>query len=214
MDEELPMRRYSILYFRWMALAFVVLMIFPSCLHLAQNQACMLLMGPDSEYTYTMTESVTGTSEGMPELDEAFGGSRAERVYHPIIVKAAGRYKVDPALVKAIIMVESSYNPNAVSRKGAKGLMQLMPRTAASLGVEDIFNPEHNIDAGVRYFSTLLNQFNGDTRLALAAYNAGSRKVRKYDGIPPFKATQLYVKKVFEYYNYYKEKMIPATNNV
>jgi soluble lytic murein transglycosylase-like protein len=213
MDEELPMRRCSILYIRWMALAFLVLLIFPSCLHLAQNQAYMLLMAPEAEYTYTMTESVPDASEGLLELDETSGGGRAEGVYHPIILKAADRYKVDPALVKAIIMVESSYNPKAVSRKGAKGLMQLMPRTAASLGVEDIFNPEHNIDAGVRYFSTLLSQFNGDTRLALAAYNAGSRKVRMYDGIPPFKTTQSYVKKVFEYYNYYKEKMMPDINN-
>lgn len=211
MDEELPMRRFTILYVRWMALAFAVLLIFPSCLHLAQNHAPMLLMAP--EYTYVVTVHMSEVSESMIAVDKTPGVGGGERVYHPIILKAAGRYKVDPALVKAIIMVESSYNPKAVSSKGAKGLMQLMPRTAASLGVEDLFNPEHNIDAGVRYFSTLLNQFNGDTRLALAAYNAGSRKVRKYDGIPPFKATQSYVKKVFEYYNYYKEQMIPDTNN-
>ena len=83
----------------------------------------------------------------------------AEQVFHPIIVEAATRYKVDPALIKAIIMAESSYDPNAVSKKGAQGLMQLMPRTAEALGVEDTFNPEHNIHGGVKYLKQLLKQF-------------------------------------------------------
>ena len=122
-----------------------------------------------------------------------------------IIHKVAERYDVDPALVKAIIMAESSYNPKAVSRKGAQGLMQLMPSTARALGVKDSFNPEHNIDAGVRYFKQLLKQFNGDVKLAVAAYNAGSRKVRKYNGIPPFKYTRYYVAKVIEYHQRYQQ---------
>ncbi len=121
------------------------------------------------------------------------------------IQKAAGRYEVDPALVKAIIMAESSYNPRAVSRKGAIGLMQLMPRTARALGVEDSFDPELNIDAGVKYFRQLLDQFDGDVKLAIAAYNAGSRKVRKYNGIPPFKHTRYYVAKVMEYHQLYQQ---------
>lgn len=130
---------------------------------------------------------------------------KAERRFDPIIQRVANNYDVDPALVRAIIMAESSYNPRAVSKKGAKGLMQLMPKTAEYLGVEDSFNPEHNIDAGVRYFKKLLGQFNGDVKLALAAYNAGSRRVREYKGIPPFKATRQYVKKVFEYHQRYKK---------
>ncbi len=131
----------------------------------------------------------------------------AERLFQPIVLKAANRHKVDPAMVMAIIMVESSYNPKAISKKGAKGLMQLMPTTARSLGVKDIFNPEHNINAGVRYFKKLLNRFNGDVELALAAYNAGSRKVREHRGIPPFRATKYYIKKVIKYYRYYKTQM-------
>jgi soluble lytic murein transglycosylase-like protein len=131
----------------------------------------------------------------------------AERLFQPIVLKAANRHKVDPAMVMAIIMAESSYNPKAISKKGAKGLMQLMPTTARSLGVKDIFDPEHNINAGVRYFKKLLNQFDGDVELALAAYNAGSRKVREHRGIPPFKATKYYVKKVIKYYRYYKTQM-------
>ena len=131
---------------------------------------------------------------------------KAERRFNRIIQGAANRYEVDPALIRAIIMAESSYNPKAVSEKGAKGLMQLMPKTADYLGVEDSFNPEHNINAGVRYFKQLLDQFNGDVKLALAAYNAGSRRVREYKGIPPFKTTQYYVKKVFEYHQRYKNR--------
>ena len=133
--------------------------------------------------------------------------NRKDKRFNPIIIEVAGRYEMDPALIKAIIMAESGYNPKAVSKRGAKGLMQLMPITAKSLGVEDIFDPVHNINAGVVYFKKLLNQFEGDVKLALAAYNAGSKKVRKYKGIPPFKATRIYIRKVFKYYEQYKEHM-------
>ncbi len=131
-----------------------------------------------------------------------------EDPYIPIIMKAARKYKIDPAIIKAIIKAESGYNPKAVSKAGARGLMQLMPRTAKSLGVEDSFCPEQNILAGVRYFKQLLNQFNGDVKLALAAYNAGSRKVRKYKGIPPYRTTRIYIKKVFEYHKQYKQQIL------
>ncbi|UCF85140.1 MAG: lytic transglycosylase domain-containing protein [Desulfobacteraceae bacterium] len=145
------------------------------------------------------SESAHGKIISLPHEE------KAEHRFNHIIQRAANRYEVDPALVRAIIMAESSYNPKAVSKKGAKGLMQLMPRTAEYLGVEDSFNPEHNIDAGVRYFKQLLDQFKGDVKLALAAYNAGSRRVRKYKGIPPFKDTQYYVRKVFEYHKRFKK---------
>lgn len=134
-------------------------------------------------------------------------GKKGEGPFHPIILRAANRYRVDSALIKAIIMAESSYNPKAISKRGARGLMQLMPKTAQALGVGDSFDPEHNINAGVKHFRNLLNQFNGDVRLALAAYNAGSGKVRKYQGVPPFKATRYYIKKVFEYHEYYKKQV-------
>jgi soluble lytic murein transglycosylase-like protein len=133
--------------------------------------------------------------------------SSAEHLFQPIVLKAANRHKVDPAMVMAIIMAESSYNPKAISKKGAKGLMQLMPKTAKSLGVKDSFDPEHNINAGVRYFKKLLNQYNGDVELALAAYNAGSGKVREHSGIPPFRATKSYIKKVIDYFRYYKTQI-------
>ena len=130
---------------------------------------------------------------------------RTVHLYQPIIQRAAQRFEVDPALVKAIIMTESGYDPRAVSRRGAKGLMQLMPSTAESLGVDDSFNPEHNITGGVRYFRQLMNRFDDDAALALAAYNAGLNRVLKYDGIPPFKATRRYVQKVLAYYRCYQQ---------
>jgi len=139
-------------------------------------------------------------------------GKKGEHLLHPIILQTANRYQMDPALVNAIIMAESEYNPRAVSKRGARGLMQLMPATAASLGVKDSFNPEQNLDGGVRYFKRLVNRFDGDVTLALAAYNAGSRKVRFYRGVPPFKATKRYIKKVFLYYQIYKDHMAEATD--
>ncbi len=143
-----------------------------------------------------------------------FQARKSENLFHPIIVEAANRYQVDPSLIKAVIMAESGYNPRAVSKKGAKGLMQLMPQTAEALGVEDSFNPEHNINGGVRYLSQLVIKFDGDVELALAAYNAGSKKVRKYKGVPPFKATRYYIKKVIEYQNIYKKLLANPTNTV
>ena len=134
---------------------------------------------------------------------------KGESLFHPIIVKVANEYEVDPALIKAIIMAESGYNPKAISKRGAAGLMQLMPRTAEALGVEDIFDPEHNINGGVMYFKRLTELFEGDIKLALAAYNAGVRKVKMYRGIPPFKATRYYIKKVFKYYEHYRQQMAP-----
>ena len=128
--------------------------------------------------------------------------------YTPIILKAADRYQVDPAIIFAIIKAESNYNPDAVSRAGAVGLMQLMPKTAIELGVNNSFNPEQNIHGGVKYFSRLLNKFNGDHALALAAYNAGSQKVLKHKGIPPFDETIRYVNKVFKYRKLYKRQTI------
>ena len=128
--------------------------------------------------------------------------------YMPIILAAASRYRVDPNIIRAIIKAESNYNPKAVSKAGAVGLMQLMPRTARALGVKDSFNPEQNIHGGVKYFSQLLNKFNGDHALALAAYNAGSRNVIKHKGIPPFKATKRYITKVFKYRKQFKQEIV------
>ncbi len=135
-----------------------------------------------------------------------FKGKKGEHVFHPIIDKVSEQHNVDPALIKAVIMAESSYNPRAVSPMGAVGLMQLMPDTAESLGVTNSFNPEQNVRGGTKYLKELMDQFDGNIRLALAAYNAGPGLVQKHNGVPPFKATIFYVNKVYHYYNFYKNK--------
>lgn len=116
------------------------------------------------------------------------------------IEDAAARHNVDPNLVRAIIKVESNYNPRAVSRKGAMGLMQLMPKTARGLNVSNPFDPQQNVDAGVRHLKGLLQNFNGDVGLSLAAYNAGQGAVARNNGIPPYAETQNYVKRITSLY--------------
>ena len=112
-------------------------------------------------------------------------------------IDAASRdYGVDPALVRAIIHAESAFDPGAVSRKGAQGLMQLMPATAAEYGVSNAFVAEQNIRGGTRYLASLLKSYNGDVRLAAAAYNAGEGAVGKYGGVPPYEETRVYVERV------------------
>ena len=113
-----------------------------------------------------------------------------------LVSEAAERHHVDPALVRAVIETESNWNSGAISRKGAAGLMQLIPTTAQRFGAYDVLNPKQNIDAGVHYLKTLLERYNGNLDLALAAYNAGEGAVDRAHGVPAFRETQNYVQKV------------------
>jgi soluble lytic murein transglycosylase-like protein len=113
---------------------------------------------------------------------------------------------MDHALIKAMVMAESGFDPSAVSSKGAVGLMQLMPGTAESLGVVNRFNPEQNVRGGVRYIKKLIKRLDGDLKLAIAAYNSGLAPVLRHKGIPPYKATRIYVHKVLHYYEYYRNQ--------
>ncbi len=185
MNEDLPLRRHAVLMC-W--LAFII-------------GTVVLFLIPGTLYNYNHLQSSESYSLQTAVPVET------EPLFHSIIQEASDRYQVDPELIRAIIMAESSNNPRAISRKGARGLMQLMPATAKALGVEDSFDPENNIYGGVRYFRQLLDRFDGDTKIALAAYNAGSSKVRQYQGIPPFRATRYYIKRVFSYYNRYKAEL-------
>jgi soluble lytic murein transglycosylase-like protein len=124
-----------------------------------------------------------------------------QREIDAAIDQAASRHNVDRNLVRALVKVESNFNPNAVSRKGAMGLMQLMPQTARQLNLKNPFDPQQNIDAGVRHLKQLLDNYNGDVRLSLAAYNAGSGAVSRSRGIPRYSETQNYVRRITNLYD-------------
>jgi hypothetical protein len=132
--------------------------------------------------------------EVLDELDVPAEDVRA------LAAGVARRHGLDPGLVLAVVAVESGFRPAAVSPKGARGLMQLMPGTAAELGVGDALDPGANLDGGVRYLAALLARYDGDVRLALAAYNAGQRAVERHDGVPPYAETRAYVERVLRLY--------------
>jgi soluble lytic murein transglycosylase-like protein len=125
---------------------------------------------------------------------------RSASAYDALIEASALENSVDPKLVKSVMLVESGFDPAAISRKGARGLMQLMPETAAEHGVSDVHDPKQNIAAGTRHLSRLLSYYGGDVVKSLAAYNAGEAAVDRYDGVPPYGETQLYVRKTLAAY--------------
>lgn len=130
--------------------------------------------------------------------------TRSDKKFEDIIYSTATRYGVDPTLVKAIVKAESDFDSKAVSNKGARGLMQLMPETSRLMGVRDVHDPEDNVEGGIRYLSRLLKMFDWKVPLAVAAYNAGENAVLKYGAIPPYSETQTYVKRVLYYYDMYR----------
>jgi hypothetical protein len=136
-----------------------------------------------------------------------FSGSADD--YGSYVIRAASKYEIEPELIHAVIKTESNGNERAVSRKGAIGLMQLMPSTAMDMNVSDPYNPKENIEGGAKYLRYLLERFNGDLTLALAAYNAGPTTVEKYGSVPPISETRQYVKKVFSLYNGKKSYSVP-----
>jgi len=144
---------------------------------------------------YRPISGFSGTASGWLRLPT---GTQFGSAFSQEIRETAARYGVNPALVEAVIRIESAFNPWAVSSKGAQGLMQLMPRTASALGVRDAFNPRQNIEGGVRHLRYLLDRYPGNVPLALAAYNAGEGAVDSYGGIPPYTETRQYVQKVLE----------------
>lgn len=142
---------------------------------------------PRSANAQIQAANFRGRQASQDEIDEA-------------ITMAAARHNVDPNLVRAVVKVESNFNANAVSRKGAMGLMQLMPQTARQLNVKNPFDPEQNVDAGVRHLKQLLENYNGDVNLTLAAYNAGSGAVARSAGVPHYAETQNYVRRITNLY--------------
>jgi soluble lytic murein transglycosylase-like protein len=145
------------------------------------------------------TLSAKGSASDLSELAGSSASSK-NTSFESLIQQAGDKYGVDPDLVKAVIQNESAYDPTAISSAGAMGLMQLMPDTAANLGVENPMNPAENIDGGVKLLRELLNQFGGNVTNTIAAYNAGPGAVQQYGGVPPYQETQLYVNRVLSTY--------------
>lgn len=146
----------------------------------ATGQPASIYLSPQAPLTGKSHESLNLDRDGVEKL----------------VREAAERHNVDPALVRAVIETESNWNPSAVSRKGAVGLMQLIPTTAQRFGVDDLYSPQQNVDAGVKYLRTLLERYNGNLDLALAAYNAGEGAVDRAHGVPSFRETRNYVQRV------------------
>ena len=163
-----------------------------------------LSASPD-DFVDVRTEEIVGFEpEGMAPIVPKPEAPRHEGNVIDIeeaVTSASTHTNLSPDLIKSVIRVESGFNPNAVSRKGAQGLMQLMPETAARMGVRNSFNPSENVEGGARYLRELLGLFDNDVVKALAAYNAGPQKVQQYHGVPPYKETVAYVNKVIRDFN-------------
>lgn len=155
-------------------------------------------------------KQMLSTSPAKPAANALPGAVANDSKIGSIVLQKSAQHEVDPLLVSAIMAVESDFDPNAVSDKGAMGLMQLMPETASEMGVSNPFNASQNIDGGIRYFKKMLGQFSGDLKLALAAYNAGPNAVIRHGGIPPYDETRNYVMKVMNNY----EKLLKQSEAV
>jgi soluble lytic murein transglycosylase-like protein len=156
-----------------------------------------------------ITERIASVEPQNPNLPPAPAQTAAkgpETPYAALIEDASDRHGVDPDLVKAVISVESKFQKYAIGPQGALGLMQLMPQTAAALGLKNAFDPASNIDGGVRYLRDLLERYDGDLKLALAAYNAGVGNVAAFGGVPPFRTTRAYIQKVLHYHRFYQAR--------
>jgi soluble lytic murein transglycosylase-like protein len=153
-----------------------------------------------AEVTQYFSHESTQSANARIVAANAHGHQASQEDIDASIVMAAARHNVDPNLVRAVVKVESNFNSNAVSRKGAMGLMQLMPSTARQLNVKNPFDPQQNVDAGVRHLKSLLESYGGDVNLTLAAYNAGQGAVARNNGVPRFAETQDYVRKITNLY--------------
>ena len=161
-----------------------------------QKTKALEIQKPQQSFAETL--KVVPPTDFKYQVQEPMSASKVD--IQRMVTSACAKHNIDPKLVMAVIQQESNFNQNAISKAGAQGLMQLMPATAKSLGVTNAFNPEQNINGGVKYLKTLLDRFHGNKILALAAYNAGPNAVDKHNGIPPYKETQNYVRNILRNY--------------
>ena len=156
-------------------------------------------IGPNG--TISLTNVPTDSRYRRIDIDSArFHEVLSERELEPVIKRHSSRHQLHPALIRAVIKAESNFDPRAVSRAGAIGLMQLMPQTAVRMDVRDLYDPDDNVGGGTKYLRQLLDRFHGNLPLALAAYNAGENVVDRYQALPPIDETRRYVRKVLRYY--------------
>jgi Transglycosylase SLT domain len=157
--------------------------------------------GTDGGYVDVSTSEIVGFEAAPADKAPAVAPTSGSQDLDKIIGDASARSRIDADFIASVIRAESGNNPNAVSGKGARGLMQLMPATASNLGVMNSFDAAENVDGGVRYLRELLLRYNGDAAKALAAYNAGPQRVQQYGGVPPYRETHAYVARVITDYN-------------
>lgn len=166
----------------------------------------LFLTPSENEYVDMPSENIVSFEADLdlPESKIENIPNAPTKSQHPltqIVQKAANENQLDPDFLEAVIRAESNFKPTAISRKGAQGLMQLMPQTATKLGVKNSFDPEENISAGTRYLRELLARYHNDPILALAAYNAGAGRIRQYQGVPPYRETRAYVASIIRDFN-------------
>ena len=178
--------------------------------HESQGEITRLYLGSDvaSSYVDVATAQIESFEPAPADIVSPGAGTASPHDLQTIIGEASERSRIDADFIASVIRAESANNPRAVSRKGAQGLMQLMPKTASSLGVKDGFDPAANVDGGVRYLRELLLRYDGDAAKALAAYNAGPQRVLQYHGVPPYYETHAYVARVINDYNRKKNAQV------
>ena len=189
---------------KWILLAVIIVVsFFPFSLRYAQAD---IYRFRDKDGVWHFTNIRSDVRYRLYMKTDGVKGKQYIKNYDEIIHKAAKQFSVDTNLIKAVIMAESSFDPNAVSESGAQGLMQLMPTTAADMSVDNPFDPEENIFGGTRYLGLLLKRFKQDKRLAIAAYNVGPKIVSNHNSVPPIPHTRRFVEKVMKYYMKFRKK--------